>query len=172
MLGAPVAGLGVLMVVASVFVWPDAPSALVQRVAGAALALAGLFVFFTRIRRGLVAAGPRVELALPARSVLHTGASVPLRIRIPGPCSFQRLTIKAVCERHYKGSAAPTLDGPKPPADFVETVVEQDVFEAPATTVERGRLFERVVPLAVSGLGRPTGPALPSGAIAWRLQAS
>jgi hypothetical protein len=172
MLGAPVAGLGIMLVVASLFVWPHAETAVAQRGLGAAMAVVGLAVFVARLRRGRAAAGPRVDLALPTRSVLHPGDSVPLRIRVHGPCRFDRLTIKAVCDRHYQGSATPALDGPRPATDLVETVVEQEVFAASATTVERARPFERVVPLAISSLGRPTGPALPGGTIAWHLLAS
>jgi hypothetical protein len=170
LLAGPLMAFGIWLVAFAVMIRPESPTARVQIVIGAAAAVVGAALLAGRMRRLARAGHPQVELALPAGAVLYPAASVPLRIRQPGPTRFERLRVRLVCERRYTRQSMAPGSTVVSEVDEVEVVSEDDLLDLGSTSVTRRVPLERTVPLGVPGLGRPTGPTLPSGTIAWYLE--
>jgi hypothetical protein len=161
---------GIWLVAFSVLIRPDVPTARAQVAAGVALAGVGLLLLVRTLRRIRASAVSRVELALPAGCVLHPGANVPVRVRLAGPARVDRLVVRAICERQYTRQVMTPGSTAVSTANEVEELWRQDLLDERNVVVPTRAPSDRVLTLAVSTLARPTGPVMPAGTVAWRLE--
>jgi len=161
---------GLWLVAFSVLIRPEMPTARVQVAVGVALAGVGALGLVRMLRRIQASAASRVELALPASCVLYPGASVPLRVRLTGPARVDRLVVRAICERHYTRQVMASGSTTVTTVNEVEELWRQELLDERHVVAPARAPVDRVVGFTVSTLARPTGPAMPAGTVAWRLE--
>jgi hypothetical protein len=165
----PVLALGLWLIGVAILVRPEGGSSHLLILAGGGLAATGLFVLLMRMSRTVDYVVPVPELSIGQGASLTPGALVPLRVRLQGPAHLARLKVTLVCERRYSEQTMPPGATAPSTVDQIETLSTQDFLDEADITIARGACLEREPTLAVPYLGRRSGPALPSGVIAWYL---
>ncbi len=136
-------------------------------VVGGAFFLVGVLLLWAGVRgvRGLKVPAP--ELWRDAAAPLVPGGRVRLRLRQPGPVTFEKLKVKALCERVYRRVVS-KKDGTT--VEDQETLWEQALLELHGERVAAGAVLDRELVLDLPAEARPTGPAEPDGRVRWAIE--